>query len=826
MTSLTTSVSGSHDAIRFSDLVSAGVGIVVAQSAERVIRHFITDSRKAIVSDTSCFFAIGGERHDGHAFISELYHSGIRQFVVEKKLDWSQFPGVNVLLVESTLHALQTIASLHRKKFNIPVVGITGSNGKTIVKEWLYQLLSPDRSIVKSPGSYNSQLGVPLSVLQLHRHHQLALFEAGISRAGEMSSLQNVIRPTIGVFTNIGSSHDAGFKSTTEKINEKLKLFQSCEVLIYCADHALIHQQAVKSRAKLLAWGESGNARIPVADNGDGTVRLTFNKTGYSFALPVSDAASTENTLHCIVLMLHLGVNAGVIQERINTLRSVPMRLEVKQGLHQSLIIDDSYNNDLAGLQISLDFLSGQQKKNKVLILSDILQSGISDPQLAEDIANAIGNTDISTFYGVGPVLHAHQKAFWKINQTFFYKTTADLIRNLDDKSIQSSVILVKGARSFRFEQIVRMLQRKVHGTVMEIDLSAMVHNLNYFKSRLSNGVKLMVMVKAFAYGSGSEEVANLLQYHRVDYLGVAYADEGVELRKNRITIPIMVMNPSEEGFATMLEHQLEPEIYSLGILRAFLRFIGQRSWRIHLKLDTGMHRLGFEEADLRETVTLLKQYPNVSIASVFSHLAGADEPTHDEFSRAQVATFLKQYDFICKELETKPLRHVLNSPGILRFREFQFDMVRLGIGLYGIDPTSEPGKELQPVATLKTVISQVRNVGQGETIGYGRHGKATTAMKLGTIAIGYADGFSRSFSRGKGVVLVNGHRAPIVGNVCMDMTMIDLSGIDAKEGDDVIIFGKGLAIGEIAQRIDTIPYEILTNTSERVKRVFHAESI
>lgn len=817
--------SASENTFMFSHLAQAGAGRLVQMPVDRAIRYAITDSRKAVVSEGSCFFAIAGERHEGHAFIDELYRAGIRQFVVERDIDWSRYPDANAFRTDSALRTLQSMAATHRSKYQLPVIGITGSNGKTIVKEWLYQLLSPDWSVVKSPGSYNSQLGVPLSVLQLQAHHQLALFEAGISKAGEMTSLEKIIQPSIGIFTNIGSAHDAGFSNTSEKVAEKLKLFVNSDTLIYCSDYPLIHEQATALKAKLLSWGKGPGSAIPVVGTEQG-VTITFGKTAHSFALPFHDPASTENAVHCIVLMLHLGIPAGVINERISSLRSVPMRLEVKQGLHQSLIIDDSYNNDIAGLQISLDFLSGQQKPDKVLILSDILQAGISDTTLATDLAARVQRAGISRFVGVGPLLFSQQAAFRNIAHSTFYRTTDELLSHLNADQLQNAVVLVKGARAFRFERVVHLLQRKVHGTVMEIDLNAMIHNLNFFKSRLQSGVKLMVMVKAFAYGSGSEEVANLLQYHRVDYLGVAYADEGVDLRKNRITIPIMVMNPSEESFATMLEHHLEPEIYSLAILKSFLQFVGQRPWRIHLKIDTGMHRLGFEENDLNELVQLLRGHPQIRVASIFSHLAGADEPMHDEFSREQVSLFVKRYEYIAAALNTRPTRHVLNSPGILRFPEFQFDMVRLGIGLYGVDPTANPGQDLQPVATLKTVVSQIRTVAAGQTIGYGRRGKALHDTKIGTIAIGYADGFSRSFSRGKGVVVVNGQRAPVVGNVCMDMTMIDLTGIEAREGDTVIVFGKELPIAEVAQRIDTIPYEILTSTSERVKRVFHAESL
>ncbi|HZY79014.1 MAG TPA: bifunctional UDP-N-acetylmuramoyl-tripeptide:D-alanyl-D-alanine ligase/alanine racemase [Cyclobacteriaceae bacterium] len=814
--------------ISFSKLPSVSAGTIKQQREDKVIRSFLTDSRKSFQTD-ACFVAIKGERHDGHQYIDTLYSAGVRMFIVERELDWNTFAEASFFCCPSALQALQDIASYHRSQFNYPVIGITGSNGKTIVKEWIYQLLAPQFSIVKNPGSYNSQLGVPLSVLMMQSHHELGIFEAGISQPNEMERLQRIIQPTIGIFTNIGSSHDAGFKDRAQKIREKLVLFRHSRVIIYCQDHEDIRKEIeqLSLSARILDWGESPSATVRVVNKEDGSITVTFQGSNHFFTAPFIDAASRENLLHCIVLMLHLGVNERVIQEGINSLKSVPMRLELKQGMNQSLIIDDTYNNDLAGLQISLDFLAGQQKQKKALILSDILQSGLKDIDLIKEIAGAVLRTGVNVFVGIGPVLLAHEAYFRGVTETAFYPDTDSFLADLEPDAFQSSVILVKGARPFRFESIVQRLQRKVHGTVMEISLGSVVHNLNYFKSRLKPGVKLMVMVKAFAYGSGSEEVANLLQYHRVDYLGVAYPDEGIELRKNRISLPIMVMNPTEESFPSLLEYHLEPEIYSLKILRAFVRFLGRRQCKVHIKIDSGMHRLGFEKYDMPELISILKSYPGITIASVFSHLSGADEAQHDTFTREQVEMFNARYEQLCSAIQQRPVRHILNSPGILRFPDFQFEMVRLGIGLYGVDPTDEKKKaDLQPVATLKTVVSQIRVVPPGQSIGYGRSGWTANDMKVATIAIGYADGFSRAFSRGVGVVLVNGKRAPVVGNVCMDMTMIDVTGIDVHEGDEVIIFGKELPIGEVAGRIGTIPYEILTSTSERVKRVFHAESI
>ncbi len=811
---------------QFSHLTALCQGTLLQLAKDRAIEDLVIDSRKAMLTEHAVFLAISGERHDGHLYINELYAKGIRQFIVERKIQTENFSEANFLLVSSSVKALQQIVSGHRSEFTIPVIGITGSNGKTIIKEWLYQLLSPDFRIVKNPGSYNSQLGVPLSVWQLQSHHQLGIFEAGISKPDEMQALQKIIQPTLGIFTNIGTAHDEGFASFEQKINEKLRLFSTVEKLIYCADHAPVRSAILKKGIPSFSWGFHPQADLSITSVVD---HYTFSWKGETVTinLPFRDQASIENCFHCVALMLSLGFAAHTVQERISLLKTVPMRLELKQGINSCQLIDDSYNNDLGGLRISLDFLAGIQKKKKTIILSDILQSGLDDATLIQKIKELILKSDISRLIGIGPVLTHHQTRFSELSiQTSFYVDTESALKYINRTDFHQEVILIKGARTFHFEKIVGLLQRKVHGTRMEIDLNKVVHNLNFFKAQLKQAVKLMVMVKAFAYGSGSEEIATLLQYHRVDYLGVAYADEGVELRKNDITVPIMVMNATEESFQTILDYNLEPVMYSLNMLRSLTEFLGSRSCTVHLEVETGMKRLGLEAEDLPEAVSILKNNPQIKIASMFSHLAGADESIHDEFSTMQVARYEQAYQIITSSLNIKPIRHILNSPGILRFRHYQLDMVRLGIGLYGVNPTAESFNQLQPAATLKTVISQIKKVKSGESVGYGRRGKAERDMTLATIAIGYADGFSRSFSRGAGVVLIHGKKAPVVGNVCMDMTMIDITGIEAVVGDDVTIFGEGLPIQELASRANTIPYEILTNTSERVKRIFFAESM
>jgi alanine racemase len=816
---------GSFNMLQFSHLQKITKGKIISAFQDRPIITLTIDSRKAVVNEGTLFFAINGDRNDGHQYIPDLYKKGIRQFIVSQDVDASLLIEANILRVKCSIDALQAIAVFHRSLFKFPVIGITGSNGKTIIKEWLYQILSPDYNIVKNPGSYNSQVGVPLSVWQMQSHHQLAIFESGISMPGEMEKLQRIIQPTLGLFTNIGTAHDEGFDSLSTKINEKLKLFTHVEKLIYCKDHKDVEIEINKLNIPALSWGFSEGADVNINKKQD-HYEVIYNHKSFKISLRFTDQAFVENVFHCVTVMLHFGYSPEILQERINNLQSVPMRLELKEGINQSQVIDDTYNNDLGGLQISLDFLaSQQQKKKKRLILSDILQSGLADEILVKKVADVVHKSQVNFFVGIGPALTKYQKYF--STPAAFYESIDAFLTQFQIEEIQQEIILIKGARRFKFEKIVAHLQKKVHGTVMEIDLGAMVHNLNFFKSKLNPGTKIMVMVKAFAYGSGSNEVASLLQYHKADYLGVAYADEGVDLRKNNITLPIMVMNPSEESFQSMQVYDLEPEIYSFKILHALLDFLNGKTCKVHLKLDTGMHRLGFEKSQLDELIDLLSANPHLHVASIFSHLAGADEPEHDEFSRQQSQSFIFAAEKISKALSHKPLLHILNSPGILRLPNLQMNMVRLGIGLYGVDPTSDKmGGHLIPVATLKTVISQIKTITPGETIGYGRKGRAEKAMTLATIAIGYADGFSRAFSRGIGEVVINSKRARVVGNVCMDMTMIDVTGIDAKEGDQVVVFGKSLPIQEIAHKINTIPYEILTSTSERVKRIFVSEGI
>jgi len=810
--------------IHFSHLEKITGGTLLQLGQDDVVRILCIDSRKASAAEGTLFFAIKGERHDGHQYVGTLYAAGVRNFVLEQPVDIDGFPDASILLVPSSIVALQQLASFHRRQFSLPVIGITGSNAKTTIKEWLYQMLSKDKITIKSPGSYNSQIGVPLSVWQIQSHHTLGIFEAGISRPGEMRQLKDVMLPTIGIFTNIGTAHDEGFRTTTEKISEKLILFEDVGTLIYCCDQEAVHAIITGSGIPSLSWGSGSSAAIRVSFDAR-LCTYQYKNVQYKLELPFADNASRENCLHCVAAMLHLGYDASTIQSRVTGLRSIPMRMELKEGINYCQLIDDSYNNDLGGLEIALQFLANQhQKQLKRVVLSDILESGMAPEALAKRIASLIRQFNIQRFVGIGPVLSRYREFFPPSSE--FYNTTEDFLVQFDFGQLSQEIILIKGARAYAFEKIVSRLQRKVHGTVLEIDLNAIVYNLNFFKSKLSNATKVMAMVKAFAYGSGSAEIANLLQYHRVDYLGVAYADEGLELRKNHINLPIMVMNPSEESFDAIIANALEPEVYSLGILRSLCSFLEGRPCNIHLKLDTGMHRLGFDREDLPEALNILNSSTNIKVVSIFSHLAGADDPRHDAFSKQQLRRFMEGADYLTAGLGYKPLYHILNSPGILRLPEMHLDMVRLGIGLYGIDPTVEGSYPLKPVATLRSVVSQVKQIKQGESIGYGRKGVAEKDARIAVIAIGYADGYSRALSNGVGEVLVHGKRAKVIGNVCMDMTMVDVTGIHVNEGDEVILYGKDFPIHKIAESIHTIPYEVLTNTSERVKRVFISDGI
>jgi alanine racemase len=803
----------------FSELVQITGGLVLTNQKNQSVEQLVFDSRRPIVDpEHAVFFAIRGSHHDGHQFLEEIYHRGVRQFVVESDHRLPVLPGASVAKVSNSIDALQKLATARREKYQIDVIGITGSNGKTIVKEWLYQILSSHRHVVKSPSSFNSQIGVPLSVWQLNKEHQAGIFEAGISKTGEMEKLAAIIQPTAGIFTNIGSAHDEGFADRKAKIREKLKLFEKSQRLIYCRDHDDIHEQI---NIPGYSWGQHQDSDLRILNKKviEGSTLITLAPDQITLNVPFTDHASLENVMHVVTCLRYLEISYEDIQEGLSRLRPLRMRLELKQARNNSYLIDDTYNNDIAGLKTALDFLSNVgRRERKSLILSDIPQTGLEEEELVKTINTIVKASGIQRFVGIGPVLHA-QRALIDIEGDY-YKTTAEFLTTSPESLFHNEIILIKGARRFQFEDIVKCLEDKIHGTVLEVNLSALTHNLNYFRSRLNKGVKMMVMVKAFAYGSGSLEVASLLQYHRVDYLGVAYADEGITLRRNGIRLPVMVMNPTVESFGVMKEHSLEPEIYSFSLLNELLGFLNGRSMRIHLKLDTGMHRLGFVESEIDKLAHVLQDHPELEVASIFSHLSASE--SDETFSRHQASSYKVMCDRLMKSMTQKPIQHLLNSSGILRYPDLQFDMIRLGIGLYGQDGHQEYG--LQPVSKLRTVISQIKEIGAGETVGYGRMGRVDQTTRIATIAIGYADGFPRLLGNGAGYVSIHGQKAPVIGNVCMDMTMVDITGINANEGDEVEVFGENISLETLAGMCHTISYEILTNVSQRVKRVFYSD--
>jgi len=805
---------------------------------ENPVRQLLIDSRKLTVAETSLFFAIKGERHDAHRFIPELYAKGLRNFAVTAlPQSLYELPEANFIVVSDTLKALQTLCAHHRKQFSIPVIGITGSNGKTIVKEWLYQLLREEKNIVRSPKSFNSQVGVPLSVWQMNSEHELALFEAGISRPGEMGKLEKIIKPTTGIFTNIGQAHSENFSSLREKVKEKLKLFTDVQALIYCKDYPEIHEsikadEALKD-AQLLNWSKKTSATLLIGkitkSDSDTEIQGVYNNDFLSIKIPFTDNASVENAIHCWLFMLYSGHENKEIAERMLLLSPVAMRLELKEGINNCSVINDSYNSDLGSLAIALDFLEQQkQHPKKTLVLSDILQSGKNEEILYREVAEMVERKHVNRLVGIGEAI-SRQKDLFNIEKEF-YPGTKEFLKAFTNAMFSNETILLKGARVFGFENINNVLQQKTHETVLEINLNAVAHNLNYFRSILKPETKIMAMVKAFSYGSGSYEIANVLQFHRVDYLAVAYADEGTELRKAGITLPIMVMNPEEQSYDAMLKNQLEPEIYSFRVLGMFEEAVRRNrieikeSVPIHIKLDTGMNRLGFHEKDLNELLVRVKNNNLLKVRSVFSHLAASEDSKHDEFTRSQVSRFIEMSEKICSYFNYEILRHVLNSAGAARFPDAQFEMVRLGIGLYGIGANEKEQSKLQHVSTLRTSISQINTVHPGESVGYGRNEVAQRQLQIATIPIGYADGLSRKHGNRRGKVLVNDKFAPIIGNVCMDMCMIDVTDIPAKEGDEVIVFGEKYPISEFAKVMETIPYEVLTNVSRRVKRVYFEE--
>ena len=784
------------------------------------------DSRSLQNNEKTLFFALVGPNNDAHIYISALIEKGVQNFVVTH-IPEGLSNKATFLVVENTLEALQRYAAYHRSLFKFPVFGLTGSNGKTIVKEWLNFLLNPDFNIIRSPKSYNSQVGVPLSVISINDKHNLGIFEAGISKMNEMEKLEVIIKPTIGIITNIGSAHDEGFEDLEKKIKEKLKLFKHSKLIIYQKNKVI--DSLLESKIKSFSWSytdETADVFISKKEIQDKTaLQIRNDKDNFEIQIPFQDEASVENAITCLMVLLSFKYDKTTIQNRMQWLYPVEMRLKIKNGINNTTLIDDSYSSDFQSLKIALDFLESQkQYKNKTLILSDIFQSGLSNQELYSKVSQLITSNKINRVIGIGETISEFKNQF---TNCITFRNTADFFLNLNYLNFVNETILIKGARHFQFEEIVAALEEKTHETVLEINLNSISHNLSFYKSKLKPTTKMMVMVKAFGYGSGGFEIAKLLEHHKVDYLGVAFADEGISLKNAGITLPIMVLNPETTSFSAIIQYKLEPEIYSLKGLNAFLKIAENRKLKhfpIHIKLDTGMHRLGFEEGNLDELIAILKENKFVAVKSILSHMATSDDLEHQDFAHSQLNLFEKLSSKLMTELQIKPIRHILNTSGISNFPESQYDMVRLGIGLYGVSNDVEEQKYLENVGTLKSIISQIRTIQAGESVGYGRRFVADKPAKIATIPIGYADGISRHWGNGVGFVTINNQKATIIGSVCMDMLMVDITEINCKEGDSVIIFGESPSVSYIAEQLQTIPYEILTSISQRVKRVFYRE--
>ncbi len=820
-----------------TEQIAALIGAQCTGTAEGTVKWLLTDSRSLSFPEETLFFALVTKRGDGHRYIPDLYRRGVRRFVVSALPSQEQLQQMSeacFLQVKDTLAALQLLAEKHRAEYSIPVVGITGSNGKTVVKEWLAQLLSPDRHVTRSPRSYNSQIGVPLSVWQIDEHTDVALIEAGISRLNEMKRLKPIINPTIGVLTNIGGAHQEHFNSLQEKCMEKLSLFRDCDIIIYNGDDEEVCESVDRTlqSAREIAWSRRDADKplfISSVKKEEAGTTVDYCYLGFqgNYTIPFTDDASIENSLHCLAVCLYLRLRPEQIAQRMARLEPVAMRLEVKEAKHGSTLINDSYNSDIASLDIALDFMARRPEsegRSRVLILSDLMQTGQDSRSLYRKVAERIESRGIDHIIGIGPGLSASASRF-HIKKSF-YATTEELLQSAELDTLRHSLILVKGSRSFGFDRIAERLALKVHETTLEIDLGAMVDNLNHYRSLMDPSVKIVCMVKAFAYGAGFYEIAKTLQDHRVDYLAVAVADEGEQLRKAGITASILVMNPELTAFKTLFENNLEPEIYSFTLLEEMIRACereGYLHYPVHIKIDTGMSRLGFRPDEMPRLISRLSRQSAVIPRSVFSHFAGSDSPEFDTFTHLQAARFDEAATALQTAFPHKILRHICNSAGIERFPEYHHDMVRLGLGLYGISPVGD--RLLHPISKLQTTILQIHDVPETETVGYSRRGQLVRPSRIASIPIGYADGLNRRLGNGHGYCIVNGQQARYVGNICMDVCMIDVTDIPCQEGDKVEIFGPELPVTQLAEWLGTIPYEVMTGISTRVRRVYSLES-
>lgn len=792
------------------------------------IKEYSIDSRLINTPERTLFFALRGNNHDGHDYIAKLYDNGTRAFVVsEWRPEFDQMPKANFVTVPDVLEALQTLAAHLRRQMKAKVIGITGSNGKTITKEWLYQLLTEDFAVYRSPRSYNSQVGVPISLLGIDEQADIAIIEAGISLPGEMGRLEKMIHPDIGIFTHLGEAHEENFSSLEEKLKEKIQLFQSCEFVVGRKNETLdFIAQHLSPSTCTVGWGSQSEAQVRIIQcamrQNRREVEVEFNGRTFPLSIPFPDEASFENCMNAVSAALLLGVSPDKIAHHVSRLSAIAMRLEIKEGVNNCLLVNDYYNSDPGSFQVALNMLAMQDtSREKCVILSDFVDTGKNAEELYPRVAGMLRQAGVAKFIGIGSQLNANRQYFPP--DARFYQDTEQFLRQEKRENFRNQVILIKGARAFQFEYIAGFLQKQSHNTILEVDLDAMVHNLNHFRSLTD--AHIAVMVKAFSYGSGSKEVASLLQYQGVDYLMVAFADEGIELRAAGITIPIAVMNPEREAFDNMITFNLEPEIYALDILQDFDKALdkhGIKHFPVHIKLNTGMNRSGFDERDIPALLDFFHSGErSVYVRSMFSHLAGSDEATHDAFTLEQIHLFERMTAQIQARFDHKIWRHILNSAGIERFPDYHFDMVRLGIGLHGI---SADGAPLLPISSFKTYIMSIRDVPAGRSVGYGRRSYTDRPSRIAVIPVGYADGLNRLLSNRVGEVFTCGRRVPIIGNICMDTCMIDVTDTEAQIGDEVEIFGKNIPITELATKLGTIPYEILTSVSQRVKRIYYKE--
>lgn len=794
---------------------------------DRIIKHVFYDSRNIVSPADGIFIAFKGVR-DGHTYMEDAYNKSVRFFIALHIP--SMHPDATYLIVDDTVSALQKWARHHATSFpNLLTIGITGSNGKTILKEWLDQCLWDEFSIIKSPKSFNSQIGLPLSLLQITSKHNLGIFEVGISKPGEMDKQEDVLHPSIGVLTNVLAAHSEYFKDREEQIVEKIKLFKHSSAIIYPSDPIIskIIQKTYPNK-KLISFGKE-NSDIQLLD-----ISLTGNTTELNvsiwrekrkYTIPFTDNASIQNVLCLVAVLSELGCKYDFIQEKIFHLQPVLMRLEQVSGINNCTIINDTFNSDYQSLEIALQFLFQQNKPKKVLVLSDIFQSRLPEAALYKKIADLVNSFPLHHVLLVGEKMHQYQSLFNAMLKSFL--STAEVIKFLESRSIKDAALLIKGARKFELEKVAQLLQVQSHDTILEVNLNSLLNNVNYFKSQLKPKTKIIAMVKAFSYGLGNFEIAEVLQYYHIDYLAVAYADEGIKLRDRGIYLPIMVMNPEISSYDRVIEYNLEPEIYSFRELDLFTQKLKEKNvsdYPIHIKIDTGMHRLGFQPDEAQKLGDLLKDNIYVKVKSVFSHFAVSDVLEQEEFTRLQATRLKYSFDLLVKILGYRPLLHIANSNGILNYPEYQFDAVRLGIGMYGYIDNEKALKMLENVITLKTVISNIHNLKPGETVGYGRHYVVEKNSSIATLPIGYADGIRRIIGNGKGYVTIHGMKAPIIGNICMDMMMIDVTGIACKEGDPVIIIGENPSLKEYADWYQTIPYEVLTSISPRVKRIYYRD--